>query len=38
MEDAYKVLGGERDRKRPLERHKCRWEDSIKINVKRNTV
>jgi hypothetical protein len=32
QEGAYKVLVGRPERKRPLERHGCRWEDSIKMD------
>jgi hypothetical protein len=29
--DAYRVLVGKPDRKRPLGRHRRRWEDNIKM-------
>jgi hypothetical protein len=32
--NAYRVLVGKQERKRPLERRRCRWEDNIKINLR----
>jgi len=29
----YRVLVGKRDWKRPLRRHRCRWEDNIKMDL-----
>jgi hypothetical protein len=34
MRNAYKILVGRPERKRPLERHKRRWQDVIKIALK----
>jgi hypothetical protein len=31
---AYRVLVGKREGRRPLARHKLRWEDNVKVNVK----
>jgi hypothetical protein len=31
---AYRVLVGRPDRKRPLERRRCRWEDNIKLDLR----
>jgi hypothetical protein len=33
-ENAYRVLVGKDEGKRPPGRHMCRWEDSIKIGLK----
>jgi hypothetical protein len=30
---AYKILVGNPELKRPLGRHKCRWEDNIKADL-----
>jgi hypothetical protein len=30
MKNVYKILVGKPDGKRPLIRHRCRWEDNIK--------
>jgi hypothetical protein len=32
--NAYRILVGNPDEKRPLGRHKHRWEDNIKIDLK----
>jgi hypothetical protein len=32
--DAYRVLVGKPERKRPFRRAKCRWEDNIKTDLK----
>jgi hypothetical protein len=29
----YRVLVGKPEEKRPLGRHRCRWEDNIKMNL-----
>ena len=29
----YRVLVGKPEGKRPLERHRCRWEDHIKMDL-----
>jgi hypothetical protein len=34
MGNAYKLLVGNSERKRPLGRPRCRWEDNIKMNLK----
>jgi hypothetical protein len=34
---AYRVLVGEPEGRRPLGRPKCRWEDNIKIDLKKET-
>jgi hypothetical protein len=31
---AYEVLVGKPERKRPLRRRRCRWEDNIKVDLK----
>ena len=31
--DVYRVLVGEPEGKKPLRRHRCRWEDNIKIDL-----
>jgi hypothetical protein len=31
--NAYRVLVGMPEGKRPLERSRCRWEDNIKMNI-----
>jgi hypothetical protein len=31
---AYKVLVGKPERRRPLERPRCKWEDNIKIDLR----
>jgi hypothetical protein len=31
---AYWILVGKQEGKRPLGRHRCRWEDNIKINLR----
>jgi hypothetical protein len=36
--NACKVLVGMPDGKRPLGRLRCRWEDNIKMDLKRNRV
>jgi hypothetical protein len=33
MRNAYWILFGKPERKRPLGRPKCRWENSIKVDV-----
>jgi hypothetical protein len=33
--DAYRVLVGKPEGKRPLERPKCRWEDNIKMDLRK---
>jgi hypothetical protein len=30
--NAYRILVGKLEGKRPLGRHRCRWEDNIKID------
>jgi hypothetical protein len=30
----YRVLVGRPERKRPLGRHRCRWEDNIKLDLR----
>jgi hypothetical protein len=32
--NAYRVLVGKAEGKRPLERPRCRWEDNIKMDLK----
>jgi hypothetical protein len=32
--NTYKVLMGKPERKRPLGRYRCSWEDNIKINLR----
>jgi hypothetical protein len=34
IKNAYKILVGKSEEKRPLKRHRCRWEDNIKIHLK----
>jgi hypothetical protein len=34
MINAYKILVGKREGKRPLERHRRRWSDNIKIDLR----
>jgi hypothetical protein len=34
MSNAYNILVGRAERKRPLRRPRCRWEDNIKIDFK----
>jgi len=29
----YRILVGKPERKRPLGRHRCRWEDNIKMDI-----
>jgi hypothetical protein len=31
---AYRVLVGQSEKKRPLRRSRCRWEDNIKMGLK----
>jgi hypothetical protein len=33
MRGAYRVLVGEPEGKKPLGRHRCRWEDNIKMDL-----
>jgi hypothetical protein len=30
----YRILVGRSEAKRPLGRHRCRWEDNIKLNLR----
>jgi hypothetical protein len=32
--NAYRILAGKPERKRPLGRQRCRWVDNIKMNLK----
>jgi hypothetical protein len=32
--NVYRLLVGKPERKRPLERHRCRWEDGIKMELR----
>jgi hypothetical protein len=34
VKDAYKILVRKPERKKPLEKHGCRWEDNIKMCLK----
>jgi hypothetical protein len=34
MRNAYRMLVGKPERKKPLERHSSRWEDNIKMDLK----
>jgi hypothetical protein len=34
--NAYKILVGKPEGKRPLGRHRCRWEDNTKMDLKRD--
>jgi hypothetical protein len=34
MRNAYKIVVGKSERKRPLGRHRRRWEDNIRTNLK----
>jgi hypothetical protein len=34
IENAYNILVGKPEEKRPLERIKCRWEDNIRPNLR----
>jgi hypothetical protein len=34
MRNAYKIFVGKYEGKRPLGRSRCRWEDSIKMDLK----
>jgi len=34
MRNAYRILVGKPERKRPLRRPRCRWEDNIRIDVR----
>jgi hypothetical protein len=36
--NAYRILVGNPDEKRPLGRPRCRWGDNIKINLKRDRM
>jgi hypothetical protein len=36
--NAYKILVGKPERKRPLGRPRHRWEDNIKMDLKRHTM
>jgi hypothetical protein len=36
--DAYRVLVGKPEQKRPFGRKRRRWEDNIKIDLKKNSV
>jgi hypothetical protein len=35
MRNPYKILVGKVDRKRPLERRRCRWEGNINLGMKK---
>jgi len=35
MTDAYRVLVGKGEGKRPLERHRRRWKDDIKMDLQK---
>jgi hypothetical protein len=37
MRYAYNILVEKHERKRPIGRPRCRWEDKITINLKENT-
>jgi hypothetical protein len=37
-EEAYRILVGKPEGKRPLGRPICRWMDNIKIDLKRNRM
>jgi hypothetical protein len=32
--NAYRILVGKQEGKRPLGRHRCRWEDNIKMDLR----
>jgi len=34
MRNAYKILGGKTEGKRPCGRHRCWWEDNIRMNLR----
>jgi hypothetical protein len=34
MRNTYRIVARKLEGKRPLGRHKCRWEDNIKIDLK----
>jgi hypothetical protein len=34
MRNAYRILVGNPERKRPLRRPRCRWEDNIKVYIR----
>jgi len=34
MRNAYKILVRKPEWKKPLGRHRCRWEDNIRINLR----
>jgi hypothetical protein len=36
--DAYRVLVGKPEEKRPFERSRHRWEDNIKMDLKKKTA
>jgi hypothetical protein len=33
MKNAYRILAGKVEGRKPLERPRCRWDDSIKMDV-----
>jgi hypothetical protein len=33
MKSAYKILVGKAEGKRPLRRHRCRWDDNTKMDL-----
>jgi hypothetical protein len=37
MRNAYNILVGKSERKRPLGRHRHRWEDNIRMDVRERT-
>jgi hypothetical protein len=36
--NAYKILVGKPEGKRPLERPRCKWEDNIKMDLKDGVI
>jgi hypothetical protein len=34
----YRVLVGRPERKTPLKRHRCRWEDNIKLDLRETGI
>jgi len=38
IRNAYNILVGKPEGKRPLGRPSCRWEDNVKMDLKVNTV
>jgi hypothetical protein len=34
MRNAYRILDGKPEQKRPLRRPRCRWENNIKVNIR----